>query len=59
MTEQDQIAGLAEQIELARKSVEEWPQWLRPYAYPADASRPTGEAGDSKASDAPANTSAA
>lgn len=29
MTESDRIAGLAEQMELARKYLDEWPQWLR------------------------------
>ena len=34
MTDQDRIAALAEQIDIARKSIEKWPEWARPYAYP-------------------------
>jgi hypothetical protein len=33
MTERKRIAGLAEQIELARKHLDEWPEWLRSNAH--------------------------
>ena len=33
MAERERMAGLAEQIELARKSIEEWPEWLRSSAH--------------------------
>lgn len=33
MTERQRTAGLAEQIELARKSIEQWPDWLRSSAH--------------------------
>lgn len=33
MTHRERIAGLAEQIELAQKYLEEWPDWLRSNAH--------------------------
>jgi hypothetical protein len=33
MTEKDRIAGLAEQIDLAKRHVSEWPEWLRSSAH--------------------------
>jgi len=33
MTEKERIAGLAEQIELAKKQMSEWPEWLRSTAH--------------------------
>jgi hypothetical protein len=33
MTERQRIAGLAEQIELARNYKEQWPDWLRSTAH--------------------------
>jgi hypothetical protein len=33
MTERERIAGLAEQIDLAKKHVSEWPEWLRSSAH--------------------------
>jgi hypothetical protein len=33
MTEKERIAGLAEQIDLAKKHVSEWPDWLRSSAH--------------------------
>jgi hypothetical protein len=33
MTERERIAGLAEQIELAQKYLDQWPDWLRSSAH--------------------------
>jgi hypothetical protein len=40
VTEQQRITGLAEQIELARKYREEWPDWLRSAAYFSGSNHP-------------------
>lgn len=42
MTERDRLAGLAEQIELARKSIDSWPNWLRQSTHFAGTERDTG-----------------
>jgi len=33
MTERERIGGLAEQIELAQKYLDQWPDWLRSSAH--------------------------
>jgi hypothetical protein len=33
MTDRERIAGLAEQIELAQKYLDQWPDWLRSSAH--------------------------
>jgi hypothetical protein len=33
MTQRERIAGLAEQIELAQKYLDQWPDWLRSSAH--------------------------
>lgn len=33
MTERERIVGLAEQIELAQKYLDQWPDWLRSSAH--------------------------
>jgi hypothetical protein len=43
MTEKERIAGLAEQIDLAKKHVSEWPDWLRSSAHFAGSNHPSEE----------------
>jgi len=44
MTEKERIAGLAEQIDLAKKHISEWPDWLRSSAHFAGSNHATEEA---------------
>ena len=43
MTEKDRIYALAKQIELAKKHVSEWPEWLRRTAHFMGSNHPSEE----------------
>ena len=47
MTEKERIAGLAEQIDLAKKHVSEWPEWLHSIAHFAGTDHASEEDGSS------------
>jgi hypothetical protein len=44
MTDKDRIFFLAEEIELAKKRVSEWPEWLRANAHFVGSNHPSEEA---------------